>query len=214
MTVVMSFGAYYGVLRPQVLIIPALAFIPLLLGIILAWWNYWKRRGQKLIESSIPANASADLIFTQALAEIGCQPNWNLDKTLSFSYQGENFRVEFGGRYARIWDPMWAGVRQDDPELPKIMKAINEANFQFGPTVVTSAPDQNGVIGLHSHRQIMLHPECPENTPYIKAVLDSFFETKEQVRGEFHRFKLEESQKIKNRRPVGFNVSKNEPTDE
>lgn len=165
-------------------------------------------------DTSSKVESTTSGIFTEAVEKIGCQPGTNPDGTISFSYQGENFRVEIGGRYARIWDPMWAGVKQDDPELPHILKAINEANFQFGPTVVTSAPDENGVIGLHSHRQIMLHPSCPENDLYVKAVLDSFFETKEHVRGEFHRLKVEQYQKTTNRRPVGFQTSQNEPTDE
>ena len=111
--------------------------------------------------------------------------------------------MEFGGRYARIWDPMWAGIKGDDPDMPKIKEAVNATNFNFGPTVVMTAPDEDGDIGLHRRRDIMLHPSCPDNVPFIKAVLDSFFDTKENVRRHFLQINTQQQEK-KPRRPVGF----------
>lgn len=121
-------------------------------------------------------------LMFRTLSNLGCQPTKNEDGTLSVSYQGENFHMEFGGLYARVWDPMWAGVKADDPDMPKIREAVNAANFNFGPTVVLTAPNEEGIIGFHSRRDIMLHPACPDNEPFVKAVLDSFFDAKEQVR--------------------------------
>lgn len=117
-------------------------------------------------------------LMFRTLSNLGCQPTKNEDGTLSVSYQGENFHMEFGGMYARVWDPMWAGVKADDPDMPKIREAVNAANFNFGPTVVLTAPNDEGVIGFHSRRDIMLHPACPDNVPFVKAVLDSFFRCK------------------------------------
>lgn len=97
-------------------------------------------------------------LMFRTLSNLGCQPTKNEDGTLSVSYQGENFHMEFGGMYARVWDPMWAGVKADDPDMPKIREAVNAANFNFGPTVVLTAPNDEGVIGFHSRRDIMLHP--------------------------------------------------------
>lgn len=97
-------------------------------------------------------------LMFKTLSEIGCQPSANDDGTLSVQYQGENFHMEFGGMYARVWDPMWAGVKADDPDMPKIREAVNAANFNFGPTVVLTAPNEEGIIGFHSRRDIMLHP--------------------------------------------------------
>lgn len=146
-------------------------------------------------------------LMLMALSNLGCQPTKNDDGTLSVSYQGENFHMEFGGMYARVWDPMWAGVKADDPDLPKIREAINAANFSFGPTVVLTAPNEEGVIGFHSRRDIMLHPACPDNEPFVKAVLDSFFDTKEQVRSSFQQINSQQQQEKKPRRPVGFTQS-------
>lgn len=143
------------------------------------------------------------LMFT-TLSNIGCQPTKNDDGSLSVQYQGENFHMEFAGRYARVWDPMWAGVKADDPDLPKIREAVNSANFSFGPTVVLTAPDRDGVIGIHSRRDIMLHPACPENELFVRAVLDSFFNAKESVHTNFQKLCNCQTNTQTKRRPVGF----------
>lgn len=143
-------------------------------------------------------------LMFKTLSNLGCQPKKNDDGTLSVSYQGENFHMEFGGMYARVWDPMWAGVKADDPDMPKIREAVNAVNFNFGPTVVMTAPNDDGIIGFHSRRDIMLHPACPDNVPFVKAVLDSFFDAKEQVRNNYQKINACQMEEQKNRRPVGF----------
>ena len=148
-------------------------------------------------------------LMLNTLNQLGCQPTANEDGTISVQYQGENFHMEFGGMYARVWDPMWAGVKADDPDMPKIREAVNVANFNFGPTVVLTAPNDEGVIGFHSRRDIMLHPACPDNVPFVKAVLDSFFDAKEQVRNSFQQINAKQMEAQKNRRPVGFTTNTN-----
>lgn len=146
-------------------------------------------------------------LMFRTLSNLGCQPTKNEDGTLSVSYQGENFHMEFGGMYARVWDPMWAGIKADDPDMPKIREAVNAANFNFGPTVVLTAPNDEGIIGFHSRRDIMLHPASPDNEPFVKAVLDSFFDAKEQVRSNFQQINAKQMEAQKNRRPVGFTTN-------
>lgn len=160
-------------------------------------------------DNDTPKPDTQRLMFN-TLSQLGCQPTANDDGTISVQYQGENFHMEFGGMYARVWDPMWAGIKADDPELPKVREAINAANYNFGPTVVLTAPDKEGVIGFHSRRDIMLHPACPDNVPFVKAVLDSFFDAKEQVRSNFQQINAKQMEQQKNRRPVGFTTTHKE----
>ena len=148
---------------------------------------------------------TARLMFN-VLSEIGCQPEKDNDGSINVQYQGENFHIDFGGMYARVWDPMWAGIKANDPNLPQIREAVNAANFNFGPTIVLTSPDENGIIGFHTRRDIMLHPLCPDNAPYVKAVLDSFFEAKEQIKGNVQEIKASQEKIIKKRRPIGFNT--------
>lgn len=151
-------------------------------------------------------------LMFNTLCNIGCQPSKNDDGTLSVQYQGENFLMHFGGMYAHIWYPMWAGIKADDPDLPQIREAVNIANFNFGPTTVMSAPDENGIIGFHSHRGIMLHPTCPDNDRFVSAVLDSFFEAKQEVRNSYHKLNIQQTETRRNRRPVGFSTPTNPET--
>lgn len=160
-------------------------------------------------DNDTPKPDTQRLMFN-TLSQLGCQPTANDDGTISVQYQGENFHMEFGGMYARVWDPMWAGIKADDPELPKVREAINAANYNFGPTVVLTAPNEEGVIGFHSRRDIMLHPACPDNVPFVKAVLDSFFDAKEQVRNSFQQINAKQMEQQKNRRPVGFTTTHKE----
>lgn len=152
-------------------------------------------------------------LMLNTLNQLGCQPTANEDGTISVQYQGENFHMEFGGMYARVWDPMWAGVKADDPDMPKIREAVNAANFNFGPTVVLTVPNDEGVIGFHSRRDIMLHPVCPDNVPFVKAVLDSFFDAKVQVRNNFQQINAKQMEAQKNRRSVGFTTGGENKTD-
>ena len=147
------------------------------------------------------------LMFT-TLSNLGCQPAKNDDGTLSVSYQGEIFHMEFGGMYCRVWDPMWSGIKADDPDLPQVREAVNDANFNFGPTVVLTSPNDEGVIGFHSRRDIMLHPACPDNVPFVKAVLDSFFDAKEHVRQSYQQLNARQMESQKKRRPIGFTANR------
>lgn len=143
-------------------------------------------------------------LMFNTLSQLGCQPEAYQDGKLSVKFQGENFYMEFGGAYARVWDPFWAGVKADDPDLPKIREAVNTANFNFGPTVVLTDPDDNGIIGFHSRWDIMLHPSYPENVEYVANVLNSFFVAKERVRSCFQQINGIQQEAQKHHRPVGF----------
>lgn len=50
----------------------------------------------------------------------------------------------------------------------------------------------------------MLHPACPENVPFVKSVLDSFFDMKYEVRKRYQQLTMDQSEDRKKRRPVGF----------
>ena len=167
--------------------------------------DYFKKSQSHPNGDSSKQPDTARLMFN-ALCEIGCQPEKDNDGSINVQYQGETFHMDFGGMYARVWDPMWAGIKANDPDLPQIREAVNAANFNFGPTIVLSSPDEDGIIGFHTRRDIMLHPSCPDNAQYVKAVLDSFFKAKEQVKGNFQEIKASQDNIIKKRRPIGFNT--------
>lgn len=206
-------GLLAQILKPYAMEISIIAGI-IIIGIIIR--HFMKNKDEKEermdTESISEENKQPNTfdLMMRTLHNLGCQPSANEDGTLSVQYQGENFHMEFGGMYARVWDPMWAGIKADDPDLPNIREAVNAANFNFGPTVVMTKPDEEGVIGFHSRRDIMLHPACPDNVPFVKAVLDSFFDAKEQVRSNFQQINAKQMEQQKNRRPVGFTITPKE----
>ena len=206
-------GLLAQILKPYAMEISIIAGI-IIIGVIIQHFlkNKEEKEGRMDTESnSKESNQHNTLeLMLRTLHNLGCQPSANEDGTISVQYQGENFHMEFGGMYARVWDPMWAGIKADDPDLPNIREAVNAANFNFGPTVVMTKPDEEGVIGFHSRRDIMLHPACPDNVPFVKAVLDSFFDAKERVRSNFQQINAQQMEMQRNRRPVGFTITPKE----
>ena len=146
-------------------------------------------------------------LMVSTLTQIGCQPTVNEDDTVAVTYQGEHFHIDFGGLYAHIWDLGWAGVSVNDPELPKIREAVNHTNFDFGPTVVMTNPDDKGTMYFHSRLGILLHPDIPEIDSYLRSNLDMFFRTKEAVRQNFQQITVDRQKAREKRRPVGFTSS-------
>ena len=150
-------------------------------------------------------------LMVSTLTQIGCQPTVNEDDTVAVTYQGEHFHILFGGQYAHIWDLGWAGVNVNDPALPKIREAVNHTNFNFGPTVVMTDPDENGIMYVHSRLGILLHQDIPEIDGYLRSNLDMFFRAKEAVRQNLQQITIEQQKTRDKRRPVGF-ASESEQT--
>lgn len=213
--VVVGLTLWVGIMLEQVpkwvILIPIVAAVPYVAGLLQGIWHRLTLMGERVVYND---GIEAKEIAAQCLKRLGCQPQANDDGSISVSYQGENFHMSFSPRNARIWDPSWAWVKADDPDLPNIKKAVNETNYDSMATVVVTCPDENGMVRFHSRCDVMLHPACPENVQYVKAILDSFFETKERVRGHFQQIAQQEQQAVKQRRPVGFATdNKEEKTD-
>ena len=158
----------------------------------------------KIMEN--PQNNTKQLMVS-TLTQIGCQPTVNEDDTIAVTYQGEHFHIELSGLYTQIWDLGWACVNVNDPELPKIREAVNHTNFDFGPTVVMTFPDDKGTMYFHSRLGILLHPDIPEIENYLRSNLDMFFRAKQAVRQNFQQITVEQQKAHEGRRPVGFSSS-------
>ena len=149
-------------------------------------------------------------LMKSILADLGCQPKKGNEKELEVAYQGENFVINIGGPYAQIWDPAWAQISVNDPNFENMKTAANISNFDFGPSIVWTSPNEDGMVTLHSKRDILLSPQLKDNRDYVRSVLDSFFEKKERMRGQFHALINQQQQSPKPHRPVGFATSEEE----
>lgn len=125
-------------------------------------------------------------LLVDALRQIGCQPEMNDDETVDVTYQGEHFHINIGGVFLNIWDLGWSSINVSDLNLPKVRLAVNLANFEFGPTVVLSDPNEDGTMYLHSRYGIVLQPELPHLEDYLRYSLDLFFKAKDNVHQQFN----------------------------
>lgn len=149
-------------------------------------------------------------IVVDILKYFGCQPYKKDNGLLCVSYQGMDFEMEFNGANVRIWQPVWAGIEADDPGLPLIREAVNITNYEFTPTVIMTAPNSKGFLGLLSRCDVRLHPACPENDQYLISTLDAFFDVMESVRARYQQLEAEQSDKFHPRRPAGFKTNNNQ----
>ena len=165
---------------------------------------------QQIMNNTINEKPDTLGLIHSILTEIGCQPKRDDENTLQVLYQGENFVIKTGGPYAQIWDPGWGSISIKDPNLEQMKLATNMTNFDFGPTIVWTAPNDEGIITLHSKRDIVLFPTFPHKNDYVKSVLDSFFEKKENMRSQLHSLINSQQETPKTHRPVGFATTSEE----
>lgn len=128
------------------------------------------------------ANVSTLILTYDILTQLGCKPKVEEDGTISMNYQDQHFIFEFVGLQINILSGAWAITRVDAPELPMIREVINMANWYNGPTVILSQPNEDGIMGLFTRRDIMLHPNCSDNVQYMASVINSFFEAQNHIR--------------------------------
>ena len=145
-------------------------------------------------------------LMVSILKQLGCQPIVNEDDTVTVTYQGEHFHLDFIGLYVHIWDLHWGEINVYDPGLPLLREAINSTNLNFGPTVVITNPNpyDKDIMYLSSRLSLLLHPDIPEVEEYVRYSLDVFFRTKDLVRRYYQRLINEQHLVSERRRPVGF----------
>ena len=155
-------------------------------------------------DPKMEAKLETQKLMVDTLTQIGCQPTVNEDTSVSVTYQGEHFNMVFGGPYVQIWDCSWASINVNDPQHPMVCEAMNIVNHEYGPTVVTTKPDDNGFKYLHSRQDLLLIKGIPEIGDYVRSNLDLFFRKKEDVRRWCQNLTLERQKEPEKRRPVGF----------
>lgn len=72
-------------------------------------------------------------------------------------------------------------MKADDPDLQRIQEAVNAVNFQFGPTVIMTKLDKDGIIGFFSRRDLLLLPHAPSNDEILDEAFKSFYLVKKLV---------------------------------
>lgn len=143
--------------------------------------NEEEARKRRLAEK----NETTLSLMMLTLRQIGCQPeieDGSDNRVILVKYQGETFRIIINGFFVRVWDPAYISINKLDTNLPLVVDAVNTTNYDFGPTVVLSDPDENGDIFLHSRMDFVMEESLVNKEDYLTAILTSFFDTKKSLR--------------------------------
>ncbi len=143
----------------------------------------------------------------RALRNLECRPKENSEGSMDFSYQGENFHLDFSGYGVRIWDLCWAGMNTSDVNFPKLQQAVNLTNFDLGPTLLLTMPNKDGDVALHTRYDLMISSDFDDTENYLTISLARCFQIKEQLRQKFNELLTTQRDASKKRNSIGFNTN-------
>ncbi|WP_290460809.1 hypothetical protein [Bacteroides caecimuris] len=143
-------------------------------------------------------------VTISTLKNLGCQPE--IDKetgNMSFKYQGEEFFVVVEAEtIITFYDTWWGTLDLDDPLLDNLKEAINKTNMNAMPVTLYSISENENKLGVHSRYQLIFTKDTPNKEELFNAILNSFFEVHQEVKGRFSALndiqdKKEEKERIR-----------------
>lgn len=159
----------------------------------------YKKEMERMKKTNENQNEQQEVDFKplmfETLKEMGCQPVMDENEDIIAAYQGEKFQIQMKAMFFNIWDLAWAQINVNDPTLPRVKEAINLTNFEFGPSVVLSQPNSEGIMYFHSRYGAVFHPNLPALNDYMAYVFNLFFSAKEAVQRNYQRLIAEEASK-------------------
>lgn len=138
--------------------------------------------------------ATRNLVFS-TLDKMRCEHVEEDDIRIGFTYQGENFVIDAvnDSMFINVYDPWWfeLSMNGDIDDFSRMQKAVNLANCEGTNTVIYTYNKAEGLVGVHTKKNILFTKEISELDKYLTGVLESFFRTQ--------RFVVSEMDKLKNR---------------
>lgn len=143
-------------------------------------------------------------VTISTLKNLGCQPE--IDKetgNMYFKYQGEEFCVVVEAETTiTFYDTWWGTLDLDDPLLDNLKEAINQTNMNAMPVTLYSISENENKLGVHSRYQLIFTKNTPNKEELFTAILNSFFEVHQEVKGRFSALndiqdKKEEKERIR-----------------
>ena len=124
------------------------------------------------------ATSETKELLLDLLRSLNCKQVDSPDDSIRAYYRGEGLIFFVHERNVRIFDPVWAHISNNSPELTLIWEAVNFTNTRSRPTVFLSYPDENDVIQTHCRYDLLLYPSCSDNEEILRELIDSFFDAK------------------------------------
>ena len=139
--------------------------------------------------------ATRDLVFT-TLKKMGCEYCEEDELRIRFTFQGETFIIDANNEclFINVYDPWWLELPMDGDieDFARMQKAVNLANCKGTCTVLYTYNEEEGLIGVHSRKNIIFVPQITELDKYLASVLDGFFKIQRLVLSEMDKIKNKE----------------------
>lgn len=150
----------------------------------------WGEKAQGGANVSGSDNPNRQLLL-ESLRKINCIPKFDEEdkEKIFIKFQGESFCIVQNKQFIRIWDLPYAEVNVLDTNLPAILESINSANRGFGPTIMLTPANENGVREIMSRIDAVFVPSLTHPDEYLSSLFNSFFITKNNLRDELAKWK-------------------------
>lgn len=163
----------------------ALALWPVVL-FLLKTINIRKKRLEhleRMTKNELDEISTQDLVIS-VLKKIGCQPEINSERHVTFKYQGDDFYIaaEEENRFIMIWNPWWGSISTDNEAFPVLKEIINLVNVNSLVTTVYMVDEDEKTVGLHSRCHTFFSPNEGELEEHLKMLLDYFFDTHNAIK--------------------------------
>ncbi len=188
-----------------------------IVGAVLLFYIFWRlnnKGSEKNLMSTQEIEKEEERILmntkkkvVKALRNLECRPKEDSEGSMDFSYQGENFHLDFSGYGVRIWDLCWAGMNTSDVNFPKLQQAVNLTNFDLGPTLLLTMPNKDGDVALHTRYDLMIPSNFNDTENYLQVSLGRCFQIKEELRRNFNELLINQGDTAQKRNPIGFNAN-------
>ena len=139
--------------------------------------------------------ATRELVLS-TLDKMGCEHCEEDELRIRLTYQGETFMIDAHNDclFINVYDPWWfeLPMHGDIEEFARMQKAVNLANCKGTCTVLYTYNDEEGLIGVHSRKNLIFVPQITELDKYLASVFDCFFKTQRLVLAEMEKLKSQE----------------------
>jgi hypothetical protein len=168
-------------------------------------YRYWKQNQdtedvvevQEVTPSADEGTPSAtrDLVLS-TLDKMRIEYSEEDELRIRLTFQGETFMIDAHNDclFINVYDPWWFDLPMhgDIEDFARMQKAVNLANCTGTCTVLYTYNEEEGLIGVHSRKNIIFVPQITELDKYLASVFDAFFKTQRLVLAEMDKLKNQE----------------------
>ncbi|MCR5679606.1 MAG: hypothetical protein K6G08_05285 [Prevotella sp.] len=150
---------------------------------------------EEIAETHMEEKVATRQLVLETIESIGSEPGFTEDGRIRFDYQGTAFLMEASDGCLGvnlIWPWCYRCSKFDIDEFARVRQVVNEINLWGTVTVCYGITDSDDVA-VHIKKHFLFLKEIPHLDYYLKAVIDSFFQTARELDVEIEKCRLAES---------------------